>query len=209
MKLRLPLTFDDVTCHQIQKHGDRELSDYDLVKVYGGYKDAELRDIEYSLIEAGAKHLKDILQTKVNKHQPIIEIQGDKFGFIPSWGDLTGGEYIDLTTYAEEPIENVCKIMSILYRPIERQLGDTYEIEKYKGTNEQLFQNVSASLYFGAMLFFWNIKRNSLMTSLQYLEKELQTGLQKNGGGITRCTSWLKKTFFKFKRLLLYPLRKY
>lgn len=200
MKLRLPLTFDDVTCIQIQKHGDRELTDYELVKVYGNYKDQELRQVDWKLLESGAKHVKEILQTKVNTHRERIEINGIPYGFIPSWADLTAGEYIDLTTYAEKPIENVCKIMSILYRPITRRLGETYEIEPYNGTKENDFHNVSASLYFGAMLFFWNIRKESLRTSLLFLEKELQTELPKSGGGITRFTMWLKRILRKLKR---------
>jgi len=208
MKLELPLSYEDIPLKHIVKHGNSDLSDYDLVKIYGGYTYKDLKDVPYKLIEAGAKHVKDVLGSEVTKHFPIIEIEGKDYGFIPDWAELTTGEYIDLTKALEDPIVNATGIMSILYRPITRKIGDTYEIEEYKGKKGHLFNEVSASLYLGASVFFYNIRKESLKTSLNSLEKALVQNSQKNTAGIKLSTFWRGKILPKLKALRSFLLRK-
>jgi len=63
--------------------------------------------------------------------QKIIEIEGTKYGVVKDLKSLSLGEYVDIDTYIQEPIENLHKICSIMCRPIVSEDGDLYIIEKY------------------------------------------------------------------------------
>lgn len=208
MKLKVPLSYEDIPLKHIVKHGNDDLNDYELVKVYGDYTDNDLKDIPYKLIEAGANHIKEVLSSEVTKHFPIIEVEGKEYGFIPDWADLTTGEYIDLTKALEDPVANATGIMSILYRPITRKFGKSYEIEEYTGKKPQVFKEVSASLYLGASVFFYNIRKESLRTSLNSLEKALVQNSQKNTVGIKLSIFWRVKILPRLKRLRSFLLRR-
>ena len=202
MKLVLPLSYEDIPLKHLVKHGQKELNDYELVKLYGEYSDEFVRSLPQKLIEEGAKQVKKCLNEVVNKHYPIIEIEGKEYGFIPDWGEFSGGEYIDITKALETPIVSACHIMSILYRPITRKVGDKYEIEPYTKQKPELFHQCSAALYSGAMVFFYNIKKESLKTSLNSLEKELQRNWGRSTVGIKRFSTWLGKILQRFKKWL-------
>lgn len=201
MKLELPLSYEDIPLKHLAKHGSNELNDYELIKLYGDYSDKDLKDLPYKLIEEGAKHLKEVLGNEVTKHFPIIDVEGVEYGFIPDWGNFTTGEYIDITKALESPIENCKGIMSILYRPVTRKFGDTYEIEPYTGQKGDKFKEVSASLYLGASVFFYNIRKESLRTSLNSLEKALVQKSQKSTVGIKLSTFWQGRILPKLRRL--------
>ena len=106
--------------------------------------------------------------------------------------------------------------MSILYRPITKQLGNLYTIEKYNGTKpetiELFSQGLTMDIVFGAISFFLHLQRDLVNATLTYLvtdlktikNKEIQTALQdleKNGLHTTQLPSLLNKTFQSLTQL--------
>ena len=174
MKIEIPLTFDDITIDQIQAHGEQELGPIDLVEAYSTTTRNELLQFPKTAIDKAAAHLSKILDSPTQKHFKQFKLDGVEYGFIPDWGALTGGEYIDLSAYIDNPIENAHKILCILYRPIIKGAGDFWDIEPYTGTKRaEAFRKAPAGLYFGAIAFFLTTRRDSVLNSLKSLQDQL------------------------------------
>ena len=203
----MPLTFSDIELKDISVWDEREYSDLQIVSIFSDMDKSELRELPVDALDKASAHLRKILETPTQDHPKRIKIGEIEYGFIQDWTELTGGEYIDMCKYIEEPLKHATKIMAILYRPIVEDWTTGFSIAPYKGTkNHEVFNEVSASYYYGAIGFFLLIMTDSVLTSLQYLEHQivlknpeklqkvkkkvhlvsrLKTLLQKDGGGTT------------------------
>ena len=89
-----------------------------------------------------------------------------KFGFIPSLDEMSYGEYLDLSTYSKDLWPNAPTVMSILYRPVTKELDGKYEIQPYSGTNEDmetLFKSaLTMDIVWGAIGFFTILSKDLL-----------------------------------------------
>ena len=92
----------------------------------------------------------------------IVEIDGKRYGFHPNLKDITFGEFVDLDNYLENPLENLHKVMGVLYREITFEKKGKYTIEEYDSLkalkNAELFKDkLSIGTVNGAAAFFLNI----------------------------------------------------
>lgn len=93
-----------------------------------------------------------------------FELDGVEYGFIPSWKDLTFGEFADLDTLMtkkpDEFLDYVHITTAILYRPITKSKSEhKFEIEEYNqpSLNEraELFKNkLDVKYMLGSQFFF-------------------------------------------------------
>lgn len=121
--------------------------------------------------------------------QRIITLDGVEYGFEPNLSQMAYGAYIDITKYKEINLnEDWASIMSILYRPVDKKLLDTYSIKAYEGKIETAkWLDVSMDIHLGAYFFFvlllmdlLNFTQNSLMKEMEQAVDSLRT-LEKNG----------------------------
>lgn len=131
------------------------------------------------------------------EQMPVVKkftLGSTEFGFIPHLDSMTYGEYLDLSTYSKDLWQNLPTFLSIVYRPIVNKDKDTYEIETYNGTNEdmvELFRNaLTMDIVWGAIGFFTILQKDLLKGmatySIRILEKmktntQVQETLTKNG----------------------------
>jgi hypothetical protein len=134
-------------------------------------------------------------------------IEDTTYGFIPELDSMSYGEYLDLVNYTSKDMwKNIPIIMSILYRPVNKQIGTNYTINAYNGTNDDridLFSHVlTMDIVWGAIGFFFHLQKDLLTATLTYslenLKKEkilspetiqvLETSI-KNGLDITQLQS--------------------
>lgn len=93
----------------------------------------------------------------------IITIDGEQYGLIPSFSDLSVGEWIDLESYGENILENMHIVMAILYRPLITALNDRarfidkYDAESLLPRAELFKEKMNVNDVYGAMLFFSSI----------------------------------------------------
>ena len=114
-----------------------------------------------------------------------FEIEGVKYGFIPSLDNMSYGEYLDLSTYTKENMwDNIALVMSIMYRPIVSGTNESYLIKEYNGTDEdqiELFTYyLTMDTVFGALSFFLHLQEDLLIATQTYLKK-LLTKMEKEG----------------------------
>jgi hypothetical protein len=118
----------------------------------------------------------------VTEKMPIIksfEADKTKYGFIPALDEMTYGEYLDLVTYSKKDMwNNIPLLMSILYRPITKELSKSYKIEKYNGANEEQIEffkhTLTMDVVFGALSFFLRLQNDLLIGTQTYLQEMLK-----------------------------------
>ena len=84
------------------------------------------------------------------------------------------GEYIDLDEYLKEPYKNAERILGVLYRPITKKMFGRHSIENYHPDKHhgEGFQDLSADIFLGCLLFFYRIETNLQIHFLRSLKKE-------------------------------------
>ncbi len=134
--------------------------------------------------------------------------KGKEYGFHPKIEDISMGEYVDLDTYLQDPYKNAEKVLGILYRPITKKIFGRHSIENYDpDIHDGLgFQDLSADIFLGCLLFFYRIATNLQITFLQSLEKEgkrdmmLNLTSQESGDGMEQYIKLLKEISYNLKR---------
>ena len=91
--------------------------------------------------------------------EQIIEVDGKKYGLIPDMTLMEAGVFIDAEQFKEDSIENLHLLTALVYRPIVKEEGEDYEIEKHKAEGFEkranLFkEKISVEAVMGAVLFF-------------------------------------------------------
>lgn len=130
--------------------------------------------------------------------QQFVTIEGKEYGFEPNLSQMAYGAYVDLGKYENLTIDDKWhEVMSILYRPVTKKIGLSYEIEKYNGViNSEQFLNVDMEVHFGALGFFTNLLQDCQKGILKYLKEtgEIPTNilsiLERSGKLTLPSTHW-------------------
>ena len=116
---------------------------------------------------------------------PVVKkftIGSTDFGFIPNLDSMTYGEYLDLTTYSKDLWNNLPTFLSIIYRPIVKKKDDTYEVETYNGTNDDLIElfkhALTMDIVWGAIGFFTVLQTDLLNGTLNYSLERMKKALE-------------------------------
>jgi hypothetical protein len=130
--------------------------------------------------------------------QQFITIEGKEYGFEPNLSQMAYGAYVDLGKYENLTIDDKWhEVMSILYRPVTKKIGLSYQIEKYNGViSAEQFLNVDMEVHFGALGFFTNLLQDCQKGILKYLKEtgEIPTNilsiLERSGKLTLPSTHW-------------------
>ena len=115
-----------------------------------------------------------------NTIETIIEIDGKRYGLIPDMTLMEAGVFIDAEQFKEESIENLHYLTALVYRPIIKEDGDEYQIDKHKAEGFEkranLFkEKVSIEAVMGAVLFFSLVEMRLLESLTTSFLQEVQT----------------------------------
>jgi hypothetical protein len=145
--------------------------------------------------------------------QKFIHIDGIEYGFEPNLSQMAYGAYVDITKYESINIdESWAEIMSILYRPVARKVGQLYEIEPYSGNiDKERFLNVNMDTHFGAVFFFKNLLMDlskdtlSSLMDLKEVSPSISTTLERSGKLIHQLSNSPVVTSNELTKLLKNP----
>ena len=134
--------------------------------------------------------------------------KGKEYGFHPKIEDISMGEYVDLEEHLKDPYKNAEKVLGVLYRPITKKMFGRYSIENYDPEEHDGlgFQDLSAEIFIGCLLFFYRIATELQITFLQSLEKDQQRDMMLNlssaesGDGMERYIRLLKEISYDLRR---------
>lgn len=146
------------------------------------------------------------------KLKPIFKLGNTNFGFIPNLDEISLGEFSDLDNYFGK-WDKMHNAMAVLYRPIVEKYKDKYNIEDYNGsvTYCDVMKSMPMDVVMGAMVFFYNLSSELMISSLNYLEQNPQVqamidkhNSEQNGDGIHLSMLYLKEMLedlMKFRSL--------
>ena len=199
IQVNIPTEWRDITIETYQKY-------FDIVESRKKEEEKELDilsllcNLEKDIIKKiGVKQKQELLfklSVFINKRLPKklkkrIKFNGKNYGFIPNLSKITTGEFVDIEDYCKDTNKNLHKMMAVLYREIENQKGDLYNIKAYNPNevNEQEFKQLPMDITLGALDFFLSLGKDLLQNLSSYLmaqEKMLsKKAYQENGAGTT------------------------
>ena len=162
--LKLPTSWDEVTISQWQEingiQADTDIAKYiETISILADCDPEDIRQMgirEYQSLQKQTTYLSQPLKNEVKLK---IEIDGKKYGMIPHLDFITAGEWIDAETWKDQPVDNLHLYCALIFRPITKEDGDEYEIEKHKPEGfmrrADLFKNkLPITTVYGSVLFF-------------------------------------------------------
>lgn len=181
VKITIPTSLKEITLEQYQKFISISEKNEE-----GNFLQLKMLEIfcNIPLSVASNMSLKDVneITASINamfaaeyKLQTIFKLGNTNFGFIPNLDEISLGEFSDLDNYFGK-IEKMHNAMAVLYRPITDKSKNKYLIEDYNGsiTYCDVMKFMPMDVVFGAMVFFYNLSNELLISSLDYLEKNPQ-----------------------------------
>jgi len=217
VKIQVPESLSEITLGQYQKFEkinskENQNSNFLLQKMVEIFCNINLKDIAKIKYESVIK-VTSILNDLFNQEPTFIDrfkLNGIEYGFITQLDDITIGEYIDLDTYLSD-WQSMHKAMAVLFRPITNKAEGKYSIEEYEGSsNADLYKDMRLDIAMGSLVFFYNLRKELLKTTLKYFNKEATMKLttqQKEDllgsmDGITRYINWLEEEYPKLTKSL-------
>jgi hypothetical protein len=165
--------------------------------------------LDVDVVKRLPRTMYDSLKQKLNEFQqpgelqlqPIVTIDGIEYGFEPNLSNMSYGTYADITQYETIGIDkNWSKVMDILYRPIEKKMGENYTIRAYNGKiDETKWENTTMDIHFGAMFFFLHTSMDLYPVILKSLTEmdlplSIKQTLVKSGKLMQQFSNWQKGT---------------
>jgi hypothetical protein len=187
---------------KIYKVKDLFSDEYFAAKLVSIVSDApvnKLMEYDFQEVDFMALHLMNLIPKDKPKFHDRFELDGVKYGFFPSWKDLSFAEFIDMDTISTKKIDELLSMLHILaavmYRPIvEEKTEHDYQIEKYdvnkmKERAELFKKKLDVKYVLGAQFFFIKFANRFLgYTQLS---------------SIPKLTIWMKiKLIWKMRRLI-------
>jgi hypothetical protein len=184
MKITLPEHIGEITLDQFQRYHEltqrENIDDYQFnkrkVSIFTGIK---YRDLD----KIANKDFKEILEQidkaldKDHEFTSTFILDDINFGFIPNFDKIRTKEFVDMDLYKPDDVQNLHKLMAILFRPIKSiDNFKSYSIQEYNGTAKYsiLMKRMPLSVVNGALVFFCNLSKELLINIQKSTAKELQ-----------------------------------
>ena len=169
-EVTIPNEWKDITIAQYQRYlqiakSKRITRDDEIISVFC--------KIDKELIKKLTIKDKKVLVNKINKFvngknettlEKRIKFKGKEYGFIPNLSKITTGEFVDIEEYGKDINKNLHRIMSVLYRELDREAGRFYSVKPYDPNELEIdkFKQLPMSTTLSAIDFFFRLGRNLL-----------------------------------------------
>jgi hypothetical protein len=167
MKVLIPESINDITLGQYQKYVKlQERTDIDAygfdkrkIEIFCGVPFQEVDKISIEDLKSISEAI-DLALNQTVAFTPTFSMYGIKMGMIPNFekDKVTAKEYVDMTSYSGD-VENLHKLMAVLFRPIVKEDLTGYKIAEYKGTEEyaNVMKSMPLSIVNSSLVFFSNL----------------------------------------------------
>lgn len=205
LTLDIPTTWEDITLKQyltlqsdLESYSDDEEAQTALTLHH-------LCGLDVEYVRKLSAESYNIVKSKLNQFQSpegielttFVTIDGKEYGFEPNLSKMAYGAYADITQYDTIQIDkNWGKIMSILYRPVEKKQYGKYSIVPYDGNiDDEKWLNVNMGVHWGCLFFFVRLQMDCLKGILNYLKEEelppnIKSILARSGELMQQSLSW-------------------
>jgi hypothetical protein len=166
----VPTEWKDITIAEYQRYlqiakTKRKTRDDEIISMFC--------KIDKKLIKKLQLKHKKLLVDKINKFvnsknetvlEKRIKFKGKKYGFIPNLSKITTGEFVDIEEYGKDINKNLHRVMSVLYREIDRESGRFYSVKPYDPDELEIdkFKELPMSTTLSAIDFFFHLGKDLL-----------------------------------------------
>lgn len=189
MKLRIPTKLEDVTIGTFIKIAkleatddpeqilDRNIKMLSLLTGEGEDVFLELTASQLAELVGKISFLNNLPEPKAINQ---VNVNGKLYQANLLISELTAGQYIDLSEFIKNPINNLHKIMATLYLPAKKTWYGKLVVEKYNGKTQkeradEFYRFMPVSVAYPAALFFYQVS-NGLTTNIEtyFISKAVQ-----------------------------------
>jgi hypothetical protein len=180
MKLRIPTKLNEVTIGTFIKIAkleasedpeqilDRNIKILSLLTGEGEDVFLELTASQLAELVGKITFLNELPEPKAINQ---IKVNGKLYQANLLISELTAGQYIDLSEFIKNPINNLHKIMATLYLPAHKKWHGKLVVEKYNGKTQkeradEFYRYMPVSVAYPAALFFYQVSKD-LTTNIE------------------------------------------
>jgi hypothetical protein len=181
LELTIPTTLDEIPLMHYQKFmevsknsTDDEFVAQKMIQIFCGIELNEVVKISFNDMVDLVNHFNKLF-SEIPKLKPTFKIKDLELGMIPNFDKITWEEYIELEAQFKE-FDTFHKAMAVLYRPvIEKNKHNQYLIAPFNNVEEfgDLMKYTPLSIALSSHVFFWNLERELLQATINYLETML------------------------------------
>tara|TARA_R100001463_G_scaffold91483_1_gene146224 strand:+ start:139 stop:723 length:585 start_codon:yes stop_codon:yes gene_type:complete len=183
----VPTDWKDITIAEYQRYLQlantrRKTKDDEIIAMFCKVdkeliKKVKLKDKKV-LVDKISKFVNSKNETSLEKR---IKFKGKKYGFIPNLSKITTGEFVDIEEYGKDININLHRIMSVLYREVDRESGGYYSVKPYDPDELEIdkFKDLPMSTTLSAIDFFFLLGKNLLEDLNNYSTEVLKMNQEK------------------------------
>ena len=215
IELTIPTSLDEIPLMHYQKFmevsknsNDDEFTAQKMIQIFCGIELKEVVKIAFNDMVELVNHFNKLF-SEIPKLKPTFKINDLELGMIPNFDKITWEEYIELESQFKD-FDTFHKAMAVLYRPvIEKNKKGQYLIAPFNNVEEfsDLMKYTPLSVALSSHVFFWNLERELLEATLNYLENQMKKlnksnkmilakkiNLANNGAGISQFMQLQRET---------------
>ena len=182
IELTIPTSLDEIPLMHYQKFmevsknsNDDEFTAQKMIQIFCGIELKEVVKIAFNDMVDLVNHFNKLF-SEIPKLKPTFKIKDLELGMIPNFDKITWEEYIELESQFKD-FDTFHKAMAVLYRPvIEKNKKGQYLIAPFNNVEEfsDLMKYTPLSVALSSHIFFWNLERELLQATLNYLEIQMK-----------------------------------
>ena len=183
VKLRDWQRFQDVLEANKEVKDDNDFINLKLLQIFCGLDLSIINSIPLTEFSSILEHLGEVFNEK-DERVNTFKLKGTdgvevEFGLIPNLDEMTYGEFTDLENYIYD-YKQAHRAMAVLYRPIQFKKGETYHIQRYKGSEHlsDVMKDAPLDVYLGVQVFFYNLARKLGLYTMDYTLQQLQENVE-------------------------------
>lgn len=181
IELTIPTSLDEIPLLHYQKFmeisknsNDDEFTAQKMIQIFCGIELKEVVKIAFNDMVDLVNHFNKLF-SEIPKLKSTFKIKDLELGMIPNFDKITWEEYIELESQFKD-FDSFHKAMAVLYRPvIEKNKKGQYLIAPFNNVEEfsDLMKYTPLSIALSSHIFFWNLEKELLQATINYLEKQM------------------------------------
>ena len=169
-EVTVPTEWKDITIAEFQRYlqiakSKRKTRDEEIIALFCKLDKKTIKKIKLKDKNILVDKINTFINTKnETKLQKRVTFKGKDYGFVPNLSKITTGEFVDIEEYGRNINENLHKVMSVLYREIDKEVNEFYSVKPYDPDELEIdkFKDFPMSTTLSAIDFFFRLGMNLL-----------------------------------------------
>tara|TARA_R100000231_G_scaffold7090_2_gene10091 strand:+ start:199 stop:783 length:585 start_codon:yes stop_codon:yes gene_type:complete len=169
-EITIPTEWKDITISEFQRYlqiakSKRKTREEEIIALFCKLDKKTIKKIKLKDKNILVDKINTFINTKnETKLQKRVTFKGKDYGFVPNLSKITTGEFVDIEEYGRDINENLHKVMSVLYREIDKEVNEFYSVKPYDPDELEIdkFKDFPMSTTLSAIDFFFRLGINLL-----------------------------------------------